>query len=183
MNKLKYKILTKLYKALHKDTMPLKIEMLRSKGMKIGENARLFNDPMTSEPYLISIGNNVTISSGTRFVTHDNSICKCENSAFTDVVGKIKIGNNVFIGMGSIIMYGVSIADNTIIGSGSVVTKSIFDGGGVWCGNPARKITTLDNFYQKNISHGFNFKIDGKQASYDERKKMILDNEDKIIER
>lgn len=91
MNKLKYKILTKLYKALHKDTMPLKIEMLRSKGMKIGENARLFNDPMTSEPYLISIGNNVTISSGTRFVTHDNSICKCENSAFTDVVGKIRI--------------------------------------------------------------------------------------------
>ena len=55
--------------------------------------------------------------------------------------------------------------------------------GGVWCGNPARKITTLDNLYQKNISHGFNFKIDGKQASYDERKKMILDNEDKIIER
>ena len=91
MNKLKYKILTKLYKA---------------------------------------IGNNVTISSGTRFVTHDNSICKCENSAFTDVVGKIRIGDNVFIGMGSIVMYGVSIADNTIIGSGSVVTKSIFDGGG-----------------------------------------------------
>lgn len=182
MNKLKYKILTKLCKVLHKDTMPLKIEMLRSKGMKIGENARLFNDPMTSEPYLISIGNNVTISSGTRFVTHDNSICKCENSAFTDVVGKIRIGNNVFIGMGSIVMYGVSIADNTIIGSGSVVTKSIFDGG-VWCGNPARKITTLDNFYQKNILHGFNFKIDGKQASYDERKKMILDNEDKMIER
>ena len=86
---------------------------------------------MTSEPYLISIGNNVTISSGTRFVTHDNSICKCENSAFTDVVGKIRIGDNVFIGMGSIVMYGVSIADNTIIGSGSVVTKSIFDGGGM----------------------------------------------------
>lgn len=141
MNNLKYKILTKLYKLSHKDIMPLKIEMLRSKGMEIGENARLFNDPMTSEPYLISIGNNVTISSGTRFVTHDNSICKCENSAFTDVVGKIKIGNNVFIGMGSIVMYGVSIVDNTIIGSGSVVTKSIFDGG-IWCGNPARKVAT-----------------------------------------
>ena len=182
MNNLKYKVLTKLYKLSHKDIKPLKIEMLRSKGMEIGENARLFNDPMTSEPYLISIGNNVTISSGTRFVTHDNSICKCENSVFTDVVGKIKIGNNVFIGMGSIIMYGVSIVDNTIIGSGSVVTKSIFDGG-IWCGNPARKVATLDDFYQKNISHGFNFKIDGRQASYDERKKMILDNEDRIIER
>ena len=48
---------------------------------------------------------------------------------------------------------------------------------------PARKITTLDNFYQKNISYGFNFKINGKPASCDERKKMILENEDKIIER
>lgn len=48
---------------------------------------------------------------------------------------------------------------------------------------PARKITTLDNFYQKNISYGFNFKINGKQVSCDERKKMILENEDKIIER
>ena len=130
MSDLKYKILEKVYKLLHKDTMPVKVEMLRSKGMKIGENARLFNDPMTSEPYLISIGDNVTISSGTRFVTHDNSICKCENSEFTDVVGRVDIGNNVFIGMGSIIMYGVRIADNTIIGSGSVVTKSILFGGG-----------------------------------------------------
>lgn len=181
MRNLKYKLLSKLYKLFHKDTMPLKVEMLRSKGMKIGDNARLFNDPMTSEPYLISIGNNVTISSGTRFVTHDNSICKCDNSIFTDVVGKIDIGNNVFIGMGSIIMYGVSIADNTIIGSGSVVTKSIFDEGGVWAGNPAKKITTLNAFYQKNLSHGFDFKIDGKQASYDKRRKMILDNKDKII--
>lgn len=180
MNKLKYRLLVKIYKLFHKDTMSLKVEMLRSNGMKIGENARLFNEPMTSEPYLISIGNNVTISSGSRFVTHDNSICKCENSPFTDIVGKISIGNNVFIGMGSIIMYGVSIGDNTIIGSGSVVTKSILDGG-VWAGNPAKKISTLEEFYQKNQAYGFNFKIDGKQASFDERKQMILENEKKII--
>ena len=55
--------------------------------------------------------------------------------------------------------------------------------GGVWAGNPAKKITTLDDFYQKNIAHGFDFKIDGKQASYDERKKMIINNADRIISR
>ena len=35
------------------------------------------------------------------------------------------IGNNVFIGMNSIILKGVTIGDNTIVGAGSVVTKSL----------------------------------------------------------
>lgn len=183
MNKLKYRMLTKLYKLSHKDTMPLKIQMLREAGMKIGKNARLFNEPMTSEPYMISIGDNVTIASGTRFVTHDNSICKCENSQFTDLVGKISIGNNCFIGTGSIIMYGVSIADNTIVGAGAVVTKSITETGGIYAGNPARKITTLKEFYNKNIDQGLNFKINGHQVSFDERKRIILENPNKIINR
>jgi len=130
MNKIKYKLLCWVYKLQHKDTMSLKITMLKDAGMQIGENVRLFNDSMTSEPYLISIGNNVTISSGTRFVTHDNSISKCKESEFTDIVGGINVGNNVFIGMGSTIMYGVSIADDTIIGSGCVVTRSIPERGG-----------------------------------------------------
>lgn len=178
-----FRFKTKLYKLLNKDPMQLKVDMLRKKGMKIGNNARLFNDPMTSEPYLITIGDNVTISSGTRFVTHDNSICKCDNSEFTDIVGKIDIGDNVFIGMGSIIMYGVSIADNTIIGSGSVVTKSILIPGQVWAGNPCKQIATLEKFYQKNVSKGFNFRINGKQVSFEERKRIILENSSKVISR
>lgn len=37
----------------------------------------------------------------------------------------ITIGNNVWLGMGSVVMPGVSIGDNVIIGANSVVTKDI----------------------------------------------------------
>ena len=49
----------------------------------------------------------------------------------------IHIGNNVWIGAGSIILPGVTIGDNTVIGAGSVVTKDI-PAGVVAVGNPCR---------------------------------------------
>jgi len=54
----------------------------------------------------------------------------------------VHIGNNVWIGTGSLIMPGVTIGDNTVIGAGSVVTKDI--------GNPCkvmRKICEKDYAY------------------------------------
>tara|TARA_B110000503_G_scaffold72285_1_gene111814 strand:- start:1009 stop:1188 length:180 start_codon:yes stop_codon:yes gene_type:complete len=47
------------------------------------------------------------------------------------------IGNNVWIGLNSIILKGVSVGDNTIIAAGSVVTKS-FGNNLVIGGNPAK---------------------------------------------
>ncbi len=41
------------------------------------------------------------------------------------VIKPVKIGNNVFIGAGSIILPGVTIEDNCIIGAGSLVNKNI----------------------------------------------------------
>jgi galactoside O-acetyltransferase len=49
----------------------------------------------------------------------------------------IHIGNNVWIGAGSIVLPGVTIGDNTVIGAGSVVTKDI-PAGVVAVGNPCR---------------------------------------------
>ena len=49
----------------------------------------------------------------------------------------IHIGNNVWIGAGSIILPGVTIGDNTVIGAGSVGTKDI-PAGVVAVGNPCR---------------------------------------------
>lgn len=53
--------------------------------------------------------------------------------------GKIKIGNNVFIGAYTIIAKSVTIGDNVIIGAGSVVTKDI-PSNEIWAGVPARFI-------------------------------------------
>ncbi|MBS1565334.1 MAG: acyltransferase, partial [Bacteroidetes bacterium] len=104
-----------------------------------------------SEPFLISIGDNVTITAGTRLVTNDGSlwlISDEEGRRFQ--YRRISIGNNVFIGVNSIILPGVQIGDNVIIGAGSVVTKSI-PSGKVVGGNPARVICEFDAYKAKAL--------------------------------
>ena len=93
------------------------IMLMRRSGITIGDNCRIFTHIRSNEPTLISIGNNVTISSDVKFCTHDNGIIKAIPGK-TDVVGKITIGNNCFIGMNSLLMLGVELGDRCIVGGG-----------------------------------------------------------------
>ena len=54
------------------------------------------------------------------------------------------IGNNVFIGGRSIILYDVTIGDNVIIGAGSVVTRDI-PSGSVAVGCPAKVVGRFED--------------------------------------
>lgn len=105
-----------------------------------------------TEPYLISLGDNVYVATGVTFITHDmgaillNKIC-CDD-CIHDMVGPISIGNNVFIGANSTILMNVNIGSNCIIGAGSVVTKDIPDNT-VVAGVPARKINDFSNYVEK----------------------------------
>ena len=54
----------------------------------------------------------------------------------------VHIGDNVWIGTGSLIMPGVTIGSNTVIGAGSVVTKDIPDNV-VAVGNPCRVLREI----------------------------------------
>lgn len=165
-------------RVLKKDTMELKIQFYRNKGAKIGDFVRTFSPIESNEGYLIDIGNNVTISVGVKFITHDNSATKIIKNA-TDLIGKIKIGDNCFIGVNTLIMPGVTIGDNIIVGAGSVVTKSFNESGIIIAGNPAKKIDTIDNYKSKYNDYAFNL----LGMSYEEKKKIILNNEKKIIEK
>jgi len=50
----------------------------------------------------------------------------------------VRIGKNVWIGGGAIILPGVTIGDNAVVGAGSVVTRDV-PSGAVVVGNPARQ--------------------------------------------
>lgn len=151
---------------------------LRKKGIIVGEGTKTASNIRTAEPYLIEIGNNVTISHDVDFVTHDNSVCKIFG-VYNDVYGKIKVGNNCFLGAHAVIMYGVTIADNVIVAAGSVVTKSITESNVIVAGCPARVIGKWDSFQEK--TKDYVMKLGDKTVGY--KKSYLLSHPEKMIVR
>ncbi|MGL4731217.1 MAG: DapH/DapD/GlmU-related protein [Clostridium sp.] len=130
------------------------INYLRKKGMSIGENTTIFAPRNVTidetRPWLIEIGNNVNITENVTILTHGYDLAVIMNK-YGDLYGssgKVKIGNNVFIGIKSTILKGVTIGDNVIIGANSLVNKDI-PNDVVVAGNPARIIMTLDEYKEK----------------------------------
>lgn len=116
-------------------------------GGKVGENVQFINTTIDMiVPYLISIGNDVTLS-GVKILAHDASLF---NSIGYTKVGRVTIGNNVFIGWGSIVLMDTTIGNNVVIGAGSVVTRDIPDNS-VAVGNPCRVICTYEEYKEKML--------------------------------
>lgn len=97
----------------------------------------------------ICIGNKVLIASNVQIYTSSHPVlpqerlisgCKERTATFFRTYARpVKIGNNVWIGGGSIILPGVTIGENSVIGAGSVVNRSI-PANCVAVGNPCRVI-------------------------------------------
>ena len=102
-----------------------------------------------SEPYLITIGDNVRISNNVLFVTHDGGswVIRRAGGAFPGTVnfGRIIVGNNVFIGARSIILPNVRIGNNVVIGAGAIVTKDVSDNC-VVAGVPAKFVCSINEY-------------------------------------
>ena len=122
-------------------------ERLISMGMSCGVNFTRMKDVILdpSHCWLIEIGNNVTIAPRVHILCHDAS-----TKLFLGYtkIGRVTIGDNVFIGAGSVILPGVKIGNNSIIGANSTVTHDVPDNM-VYAGNPARKIYSLDEYIAK----------------------------------
>ena len=124
-------------------------EYFRKQGARIGRDNRLKIRSLGPEPYLVSIGNHCTIASNVAFNTHDGATWVfTEEHPRLQKFGPIKSRDNCFIGMSSIILPNVTIGPNSIIGAGSVVTKDV-PPGVVAAGNPAKRISTIDEYKKK----------------------------------
>ncbi len=127
---------------------------LKKIGVKMGKNCRILGRPsFGTEPYLISLGDHVSISAGTVFLTHEGAHWVLKglnptkyNSTFG--YGKIKVGNNVYIGYGVTLLRGITIGNNVIVGACSLVNKSLPDNG-VYAGVPAKRICSLEEWEKK----------------------------------
>ncbi len=127
----------------------------RSLGVAIGIDCRIISTYWGTEPFLIRIGNRVTISDGVRFLTHDGSSWLARDSnGRRFFYRRIEIGNNVFVGIDTVILPGVKIGDNVIIGAGTIVTKSI-PSGVVVAGNPARILGSFADLEKKMLDNYF----------------------------
>ncbi|MFT5295397.1 MAG: acetyltransferase-like isoleucine patch superfamily enzyme [Colwellia sp.] len=105
----------------------------------------------SSEPHLITLGEKITISGNVRFITHDGGYWVLRNlydNFLCNSTGEIKVGDNVFIGIDSIILPNVTIGHNVIIGAGSIVTKDI-PSNTVFAGVPARHICSINEYKLK----------------------------------
>jgi len=136
--------------------MRLLVPQLRIAGMMLTGTPRYISPSVFIDDFdKISMGDRVVISSHVSLLTHDYSLTTMmiaasehDNGGDVAIVRPIAIGNNVFIGRGSIIMPGAVLGDNVIVGAGSVVRGS-FQSGAVIIGNPAQVVGTISEQYER----------------------------------
>lgn len=150
------------------------INSLRSKGAEIGKGVNIYSPNHTyideAFPFMLCIGDNVNITLGVHILNHDYSwsVLKSKYNTVLGGVGKVSIGNNVFIGVNSTILMNTKIGDNVIIGAGSVVHGRI-PSNCVVAGNPAKIICSLEEYLQKR-----------KKRQYDEAVNIVKSYRDRF---
>ena len=137
-----------------KNNSELFLKKLKKRGITVGNHTYFF-DPKSNiidyqRPWLIKIGDYCKISHGVVILAHDYSRSVLRR-VYGEIIGEAaitKIGDNVFIGINSVILMGSHIGNNVIIGAGSVVRGEIPDNV-VVLGNPAKVVCTIEDYYFK----------------------------------
>jgi acetyltransferase-like isoleucine patch superfamily enzyme len=141
----------------HRWYMRLYIPFLKRLGYNLTGTPRYISNRTRidgTDPSLITIGDDVVISSNVRVLTHDFSVTlvdKARGITQQDSSGKridrkkvagVSIGDNSFVGAFAILMPGSTIGKDCIIGAGSVIRGNIPDGS-IVIGNPGQVIRSV----------------------------------------
>jgi len=118
----------------------------RFMGATIGKNCMIsMGAKLDCSNGKIFIGDRCTITHGCIILSHDRAKKIISRKINRNNDGKgTRLGNNVFVGVNSVILRDVTIGDNSIVGAGSVVTKDV-PPNVVVAGNPARIIRKLSS--------------------------------------
>lgn len=126
----------------------------------IGENCMFQSRIFPMDPKLVLLHNNVTVAANVTFCTHDairHVLMNKYSKKFPMNTGCIEVMDNVFIGIGTIIMPNVCIGENSVIAAGSVVTKDV-PNNSVVAGCPAKVIGSFDELVKKRQKNEINCK-------------------------
>ena len=166
-----------LLKLAYRTRLFKSVTIARWLGVRVGNNCRFLDDPMHifgSEPYLVQIGNHVEITHGVRILTHDGGMWifrDADPGRTSDYFAPVIIGNNVFIGINTIILPGVVIGSNVVIGAGSIVTRDIPDNQ-IVAGVPAKIIKSAETYSEKLFASA----LPTKGMRYAAKKEYLLKN-------
>lgn len=153
------------------------IRYARMIGVQIGNNCLVYRSvEWPSEPYLVTIGNNVQLTRGCAIHTHGGGhVIRRELPDF-DVFGKVVIKDYAYIGTHSQIMPGVTIGKGALVAAGSIVTRSVPDGMVVG-GNPAKIICSVEDYKERNLKYN----VKTKSMDAREKKKILLSLEESMF--
>lgn len=136
------------------DTIRLRrnaVHYFRGRGVNIGDGVEILGASLStfgSEPYLITIGDHVTISHGVDFITHDGGLRVARDKyPGAYFYGRIHVGDRCFLGAHTILLPGARVGADSVIGSGSIVTGEI-PSGVVAMGAPAKPVKSVEDYIQ-----------------------------------
>lgn len=137
-------IARKIYRTVFR-TDPIAIHTKR--GLVVGKNFNILKGVFIDQSHTwhITIGDDVTLGPRVMILAHDAST---KIHLGRTKVGKVTIGNRVFVGANSTILPGVTIGDDIVIGAGSIVTRDL-PSGHVYAGNPAKPICSMETFLER----------------------------------
>lgn len=107
----------------------------------------------------IFIGDHVMFGPNAVVCTGTHPVCPEFRKKQAQYNLSVKIGNNVWVGAGAVILPGVTVGENSVIGAGSVVTKDIPDNV-VAVGNPCRVLRAITQEDRKYFRRGMEIDID-----------------------